>query len=75
MMMPQQPTTDFIAQLVVPLTDGAGWGGVSLGSDMTGPLLLATWYVLSPTREMMLVFVGHLASKTAVVEADPQVAG
>ena len=45
MMTPQQPTTDFIGQLVVPLTDGAGWGGVSLGNSMTGPLLLVTWYV------------------------------
>ncbi len=45
MMLPQQPTTDFIAQLVSPLTDGAGWGGVSLGSSMTGPLLLAAWQV------------------------------
>ncbi|KAK4032587.1 hypothetical protein C8A01DRAFT_50642 [Parachaetomium inaequale] len=43
MMTPQQPTTDFIAQLVVPLTNGAGWGGVSLGSSMNGPLLLVTW--------------------------------
>jgi hypothetical protein len=43
MMLPEQPTTDFIAQLVSPLDDGAGWGGVSLGSSMTGPLLLVTW--------------------------------
>lgn len=41
--MPKQPTTDFIAQLVSPLTDGAGWGGVGFQSSMTGPLLLATW--------------------------------
>ncbi len=42
-MMPRQPTTDFIAQLVSPLNDGAGWGGVSLGSSMVGPLLLVAW--------------------------------
>ena len=47
MMMPQQPTTDFIAQLVSPLTDDAGWGGVSLGSSMAGPLLLVAWQVIS----------------------------
>ena len=47
MMMPQQPTTDFIAQLVSPLTDGAGWGDVSLGSSMAGPLLLVAWQVIS----------------------------
>ena len=45
MIMPQQPTTDFIAQLVSPLTDGAGWGGVSLGGSMAGPLLLVAWQV------------------------------
>ncbi len=43
MMMPQKPTTDFIAQIVSPLTNGAGWGGVSLGGSMVGPLLLVTW--------------------------------
>jgi cellobiose dehydrogenase (acceptor) len=43
MMLPQHPTTDFIAQIVTPLTDGAGWGGVSFGSSMVGPLLLVTW--------------------------------
>jgi hypothetical protein len=43
MMMPQHPTTDFIAQIVTPLADGAGWGGVSFGSSMVGPLLLVTW--------------------------------
>ncbi|KAK4148961.1 hypothetical protein C8A00DRAFT_19294 [Chaetomidium leptoderma] len=43
LVMPQQPTADFIAQLVSPLTDGGGWGGVSLGAHMTGPLLIVTW--------------------------------
>jgi cellobiose dehydrogenase (acceptor) len=43
MMMPQHPTTDFIAQIVTPLADGAGWGGVSFGGSMVGPLLLVTW--------------------------------
>lgn len=42
-MLPQQPTTDFLAQLVSPLTQGSGWGGVSLGSSMKGPLLLVAW--------------------------------
>ncbi|KAK4239953.1 hypothetical protein C8A03DRAFT_31969 [Achaetomium macrosporum] len=41
--IPQQPTTDFIAQLVSRLTDGAGWAGASLGSSMLGPLLLVAW--------------------------------
>ena len=44
MIMPQQPTTDFVAQIITPLgAGGSGWGGVSLGSSMRGPLLLVTW--------------------------------
>lgn len=44
MIIPQKPTTDFIAQIVAPLgAGGSGWGGVSLGSRMRGPLLLVTW--------------------------------
>ncbi|KAK3295053.1 uncharacterized protein B0H64DRAFT_375770 [Chaetomium fimeti] len=43
MMTPKEPGTDFIAQIVAPLVDGAGWGGVCFGSSMTGPLLLVTW--------------------------------
>ncbi|KAH6842503.1 hypothetical protein B0I37DRAFT_329801, partial [Chaetomium sp. MPI-CAGE-AT-0009] len=43
MMTPKEPTTDFIAQIVAPLADGAGWGGVCFGSSMTGRLLLVTW--------------------------------
>ena len=42
---PQEPTTDFVAQIVAPLVDGVGWGGVSFGNFMIGPLLLVTWYV------------------------------
>ncbi|EAQ84611.1 predicted protein [Chaetomium globosum CBS 148.51] len=42
LMTPQEPTTDFVAQIVAPLVDGAGWGGVSLGNFMTGPLLVVT---------------------------------
>lgn len=44
MVMPEQPTTDFILQLESPLKDGAGWGGVTLGISMIGPLILVTWY-------------------------------
>lgn len=43
MVMPSEPTTDFIMQLISPLQDGAGWGGVSLQGSMRGPLLLVTW--------------------------------
>ncbi|KAH6617333.1 hypothetical protein F5144DRAFT_498984, partial [Chaetomium tenue] len=43
LMTPQKPTTDFVAQIVAPLVDGVGWGGVSLGNFMIGPLLIVTW--------------------------------
>ncbi|KAL1744130.1 hypothetical protein HDZ31DRAFT_26138, partial [Schizophyllum fasciatum] len=41
--LPETVTTDFIGQIVAPLTDGAGWAGVSLGGAMVGPLLLVAW--------------------------------
>lgn len=43
MVLPETITTDFIGQLVVPLTNGAGWGGVSLGGAMTGHLMFVAW--------------------------------
>lgn len=43
MVLPEEPTGDVILQIVAPLQDGAGWGGVSFGSSMIGPLLFATW--------------------------------
>ena len=43
MVLPEQPTADMIMQLVAPLKDGAGWGGVGFGSSMIGPLLFVTW--------------------------------
>lgn len=50
---PQEPTTDFVAQIVAPLADGVGWGGVSLANFMIGPLLLVTWYVqdIAPKKD------------------------
>ncbi|KAL1691086.1 hypothetical protein GGG16DRAFT_54323, partial [Schizophyllum commune] len=41
--LPETVGTDFIGQVVAPLTDGAGWAGVSLGGAMVGPLLVVTW--------------------------------
>ncbi|KAF9031335.1 GMC oxidoreductase, partial [Hymenopellis radicata] len=35
--------TDFIGQILLPLTDGEGWGGISLGGTMTSTLLLVMW--------------------------------
>lgn len=43
MITPENPTTDFIAQIVSPLTNGGGWGGISFGASMVGPMLIATW--------------------------------
>lgn len=43
MVLPETITTDFIGQLVVPLTNGSGWGGVSLGGAMTGHLMFVAW--------------------------------
>ncbi|KAK9772253.1 putative Glucose-methanol-choline oxidoreductase N-terminal domain-containing protein [Seiridium cardinale] len=43
MAVPENPTTDFIGQMVVPLTDSAGWGAIALGPGMTGRLLLVAW--------------------------------
>lgn len=43
MVFPETMGTDFIGQLVVPLTDGAGWGGISFGGDMTEHLLFVAW--------------------------------
>ncbi|TGO50559.1 hypothetical protein BCON_0181g00270 [Botryotinia convoluta] len=41
--VPQNPTADFIGQLVVPLTSGAGWGGLSMGAGMIDKLLFVAW--------------------------------
>ncbi|KAM0143527.1 hypothetical protein ACHAO1_000628 [Botrytis cinerea] len=41
--VPENPTTDFIGQLVVPLASGAGWGALSMGAGMTNKLLFVAW--------------------------------
>ncbi|ROW03750.1 hypothetical protein VMCG_05352 [Cytospora schulzeri] len=41
--LPETVTTDFIGQLVGPLTDSAGWSGISLGGAMTNKLLVVAW--------------------------------
>lgn len=43
MVLPETIGTDFIGQVVVPLTNGEGWGGISLGGDMTKHLLFVAW--------------------------------
>ncbi|KAE8150784.1 hypothetical protein BDV25DRAFT_105554 [Aspergillus avenaceus] len=41
--LPETVETDFIGQMVVPLTSSKGWGGVSLASGMTEALLIGAW--------------------------------
>jgi hypothetical protein len=41
--LPENPTTDFIGQLDVPMPNGEGWAGISLQEDMVDPLLLVAW--------------------------------
>ncbi|ROW01000.1 hypothetical protein VSDG_02725 [Cytospora chrysosperma] len=43
MALPADPKEDLIMQLVSPLKDGGGWGGVDFGEYMTGHLLLVAW--------------------------------
>lgn len=41
--VPENPEADFIGQMVVPLTENAGWGAVSLGGGMLNNLLFVAW--------------------------------
>lgn len=43
MALPSEPKDDLILQLVSPLKNGGGWGGVDFGEYMTGHLLLVAW--------------------------------
>ncbi|KAF2236065.1 iron reductase domain protein, partial [Viridothelium virens] len=53
--LPENPTTDFIAQLHAPLTNGSGWVGADLGAPMVNELLIVAWpsgnRVISSFRE------------------------
>lgn len=40
--LPENPTTDFIAQIQAPITNG-GWAGFSMGQSMAGNLLVVAW--------------------------------
>ncbi|KAH8177163.1 cytochrome domain of cellobiose dehydrogenase domain-containing protein [Sarocladium implicatum] len=41
--LPENPSTDFIGQLDVPMPNGEGWAGISLQEDMVDPLLIVAW--------------------------------
>lgn len=39
--LPKEPTTDFVAQIQAPITEG--WAGFSLGQSMVGNPLVVAW--------------------------------
>ncbi|CAA9966267.1 Choline dehydrogenase [Pyrenophora teres f. maculata] len=41
--LPEKTTTDFIAQIQAPITNDGGWAGFSMGTSMTGNLLVTAW--------------------------------
>ena len=41
--LPENPTTDFIAQLHAPLANSSGWVGADLGADMVNQLLIVAY--------------------------------
>ncbi|KAF7548440.1 cellobiose dehydrogenase [Cylindrodendrum hubeiense] len=41
--LPETVGSDFIGQMVIPLTDSAGWGAVSLKGGMLNSLLFVAW--------------------------------
>ncbi|KAL2162454.1 hypothetical protein VTH06DRAFT_7367 [Thermothelomyces fergusii] len=71
MVMPERPTTDFIAQLVAPLNHSQGWGGVSLGDSMIGPLLLVTWADGNNVMTAARIADAHSAARVVPFTASP----
>ncbi|KAF2463794.1 FAD/NAD(P)-binding domain-containing protein [Lindgomyces ingoldianus] len=41
--LPENPSTDFIGQIVGPVNSTGGWAGVSMASSMTDHLLIVAW--------------------------------
>jgi cellobiose dehydrogenase (acceptor) len=41
--LPENPTTDYIAQIQAPITDDGGWAGFTMGQSMTGNLMVVAW--------------------------------
>lgn len=54
MALPSDPKDDLIVQLVSPLKDGGGWGGVDFGASMTGPLMIVAWPDTSKTNAVVV---------------------
>ncbi|KAI9729880.1 MAG: hypothetical protein M1834_006629 [Cirrosporium novae-zelandiae] len=41
--LPESPKSDFIGNIVLPLNNSEGWGGLSLTAEMVGSLLITAW--------------------------------
>lgn len=54
MALPSDPKNDLIVQLVSPLKDGGGWGGIDFGASMTGPLMVVAWPNTAKTNTVMI---------------------
>lgn len=53
--LPEDPSKDMIMQLVSPLQDGGGWGGIEFGSEMTGYLMIVAWPDTSAKTETVKI--------------------
>lgn len=75
MALPSDPVNDLIIQLVSPLKDGGGWGGVDFGEYMTGHLLLVAWPNTDEDNTVMIsprIATGYEISNGAnVYDANP----
>ncbi|KAF3766935.1 hypothetical protein M406DRAFT_29332, partial [Cryphonectria parasitica EP155] len=54
MALPASPTTDLIVQIISPLKNGGGWGGIDFGSEMTGYLMIAAWPDTTKTDTVLI---------------------
>lgn len=54
MVLPSDPKDDLIVQLVSPLKDGGGWGGIDFGASMTGPLMVVAWPNTAKANTVMI---------------------
>lgn len=75
MALPPDPKDDLIIQLISPLQDGGGWGGVDFGEYMTGHLLLVAWPNTEKDNTVMIsprIATGYEVSNGAnVYKANP----
>lgn len=41
--IPEKPTTDFIGQIIAPITNDGGYGALTTTSSMTDSLMIVAW--------------------------------